>query len=519
MNWKDHKKQLKTGQSLQENQYILGIDLGTTNSVISFFNAESKAPEPIDLSMGFGKIPLASVVQYRPADREWIIGDEAFRTMQVYPDTTIRSVKSLLGTGETLTIAGETYHPEAISAKVLSYLVNQIYNQNPNAELLGLVITIPYDFGQAAKRATLRAVEIAGLSELLIDMIEEPKAAALTYNFSYDIEQGENILVFDFGGGTLDITIFSVTEKTEATTYLKVISEGGSLNHGGDNVDKALFAHASQVYEDKTGQPLTDAPLENQLELNQKIREAKERLSQTKSHNLPFAFAMPPFMEKLTRDKLEETLAPFIDKTRKLVEKALQSCHTGALDCEQIDRVLLEGGSSGMPWVKAMLADMFGQDKIYVSKTPALDISMGATYHAAMQMGLLAHMDMQIPVEINATMPHDIGVEVETATGPAFKIILPKGTSYALAKRSQVFSMSFEDESDSQLHFKLLERQNKDDPISDCRHIGDVHIKDIPSDIEKAKVKLTLGAYENMLIKGDIEITGAYTPFKKEFSL
>lgn len=519
MSWKEHKKQSQATGTLTENQYILGIDLGTTNSVMSFFNAESKQPEPIDLSMGFGKIPLASVVQYRPADDEWVIGDEAFRTQQLYPDSTVRSAKSLLGTGETLTIAGETYPPEVISAKILSHLVSQIYNQNPNAELLGLVIAIPYDFGQAAKKATLRAVELAGLSALLIDLIEEPKAAALTYNFSYDIAQGENILVFDFGGGTLDITVFSVVDKTATTTYLKVVSEGGSLNHGGDNVDKALFAHASQVYETKTGQPLATASLENQLDLSQKIRESKERLSQTKSHSLPFAFAMPPFMEKLTRETLERTLAPFIEKTQKLVAQTLQSCHTGSLAFDQIDRVLLEGGSAGMPWVKTMLADMFGNDKIYVSKTPALDISMGATYHAAMQMGLLAQMDMQIPIEINATMPHDIGVEVATIAGPTFKVILPKGTSYALAKRSQIFRMSFDDDTDSQLHFKILERQNKEDSITDCRHIGDVHINDIPSDIDKAKVKLTLGAYENTLIKGTVEITGGHIPFTKNFSL
>lgn len=517
MTWKDYKDEISQAKKLSENYYILGVDLGTTNSVISFFNPSTNEPEPIDVSMGFGKIPLASVVQYRPEDNEWIIGDEAFRTMQMYPQTTIRSVKTLLGTGETLKIADKTYHPEEITAKILTYLVKQIHNQNPNAEIAGLVVSIPYDFGQNAKKATLRAIEMSGLSDVLIDMIEEPKAAALTYNFSYDIKKGENILVFDFGGGTLDITVFSVTDKTDTTTYLKVISEGGSLNHGGDNLDKMLFAHASNIFNKKTSGNIEDIPQENQLDLLQKIRESKERLSQIKSHSIPFSFAMPPFMEKITRENFEEMITPFREKTKSLVDKTMENCQK--CTTSDITRVLLEGGSSGMPWVKSMLTDMFGKDKIYMSKTPALDISLGATYYAAMKMGLLQQTDMQIPIEIDATIPHDIGVEIETDDEPIFMTIIPKGTSYVLAQKSKTFAISFEHEKDNNLYFKVLERQNKDDNIQDCRHIGDVNIKDIPLSKQKTKVKLTLDAYENMLVKGSIEVVGSSSNFKRDFTL
>ncbi|MDR1067315.1 MAG: Hsp70 family protein, partial [Clostridiales bacterium] len=454
MTWEEYRSQIKRNGGLPEDWYVLGIDLGTTNSIVSFWDGRNERPEPIDISNGFGKIPLPSVVQFRKEDdgEEWVIGEEAYRSMKLYPETTIRSIKRKMGTKATVTLGGKDWSPEEISAKIIKELVSRCQSLNPKAEIAGVVVSAPYDFDDAAKKATMRACEIAGLSDKLICLIEEPKAAALAYNFRCQLALGEKILVFDFGGGTLDITLFHVVEKDENRVKLRVISEGGEAFHGGDNIDDALTRKCREFVFAKTGMTDERISLENQVELILRARETKERLSGVKMFRIPFTFCVPPFVEQMTRDDFEALIKPFIDKTRKLTLKTLSEAYAGAVSPDRVDRVLLEGGSSQMPWVKDMLVDIFGDEKkIYTSERPALDISIGATYYAAMKMGLLSGPDMvsdKMAVEFEVTVPHDIGFEIDNQGEKTFFPMIKRGTPYALAKKSRVFTLSGVSEED-----------------------------------------------------------------------
>jgi molecular chaperone DnaK len=231
-------------------------------------------------------------------------------------------------------------------------------------------------------------------------------------------------MVFDFGGGTLDITLFHVTERDEARIKLQVISQGGEAYHGGDDVDAFLIEACGDFIHKKTGQNPNELAVENQVELIARAREAKERLSGVQRFRIPFTFCIPPFVEQITRDEFHLLVKPFIEKTRKLVLKALRETYSGSLTPADIDRVLLEGGSSQMPWVREMLLDIFGdENKIYSSERPALDISLGATYYAAMKMGLLASPDLEsekISVEFEVTVSHDIGLELSGGAKKSF---------------------------------------------------------------------------------------------------
>ena len=519
MNWEAYKQQIEERGKLPEDWYIIGIDLGTTNSVISYWDNANSRPEPIDISNGFGKIPLPSVVQYREEDDddqpEWVIGEEAYRSMKIYPETTIRSAKRLMGTNEAYSLGGKDYLPEDISAKILNELVSHANHLNPKAEIAGLVVSVPYDFDDAAKKATMKACELAGLSDKLICLIEEPKAAALAYNFRRQLSLDEKIMVFDFGGGTLDITIFHITERDENRIKLQVISEGGEAFHGGDNIDEALLEQCYAYVKDKTGQSQDDIAIENQVELALRAREAKERLSGVKSFRIPFTFCIPPFVEQMTREEFQELIRPFIDKTRKLVQKALRETYTGALVPDDIDRVLLEGGSAQMPWVREMLLDLFNDEgKIYTSERPATDISLGATYYAAMKMGLLSQPDMEaekLSVEFEVTVPHDIGLEINGASGSRFFTMIRRGTSYALAKKSHIFTLSGNTEEEMQnFGLRVLERVHREDAFEDCKLIGEVTIVGLPSRPSgKTKLKITLMVEEEGgLVKGSVEDMG-----------
>ncbi len=524
MKWTEYKKQIEENRSLSEDYYILGIDLGTTNSIISYWDMINEKPEPIDISNGFGKIPMPSVVQYRKDDEgegEWVIGEEAFRSMKIYPETTIRSIKRKMGTNETVELDGKKYLPEEISAKILTELIEHCKSLNPKAEIAGLVVSVPYDFDDAAKKATMKACELAGISEKLICLIEEPKAAALAYNFRHQLNQDEKIMVFDFGGGTLDITLFNVLEKDDKHIKLQVISEGGKAYHGGDNVDEYILNRCYDFIEEKANQKREDLSPENMVELICRARESKERLSGVKAFRIPFTFCIPPFVEQMTRDDLEEIINPFIEETRKLVLKALREVYTGALTPDDIDRVLLEGGSSQMPWVKDMLIAIFNNEsKIYTSERPALDISLGATYYAAMKMGLLSSPDIEsekMSIEFEVTVPHDIGLEIENNGVKSFYTMIRRGTPYALAKKEQIFTLSGNTKEDmTSFSLKIMERINKEDTIEKCKLIGEVLIKDLPERPSgKTRLNITLQVEEEGgLVKGSVTDMGYGTEYE-----
>ena len=533
MNWETNRNHIAETGNYPEDWYVLGIDLGTTNSVISYWDNVTGRPEPIDISNGFGKIPLPSVVQYRPEDDhdEWVIGEEAYRSMKIYPTTTIRSIKRKMGTNETIQLGSRAYLPEEISAKILEELVSHAQSLNPKAEIAGLVVSVPYDFDDAAQKATVRACEIAGLKDKLICLIKEPNAAALAYNFRQQLKKDERIMVFDFGGGTLDITLFNVTDRDENCIKLQVISQGGEAHHGGDDIDDTLIEFCGGLIESKTGEPSSQLAIENQVELSSRAREAKERLSGVQRFRIPFTFCIPPFVEQISRDEFHTLIQPFIDKTRKLVLKALRETYTGSLTPHDIDRVLLEGGSSQMPWVREMLLDIFSDEsKIYSSERPALDISLGATYYAAMKMGLFASPDVEsdkvtdtmpepisgkasskMSVEFEVTVSHDIGLELDSGTRKSFFPMIRRGTPFALAKKSHVFTLSgAAPEEMTRLDLKLLERINTNDPYEACKPIGEVAITGLPiRPSGKTKLRVTLMVEEEGgLVRGMVEDMG-----------
>lgn len=529
MNLENYRKEiLESG--LGENDYIIGIDLGTTHSVISFWNSQKESAEPIDMSNGFGKIPMPSAVQFRKDDlsEEWVIGDEAYNSRVIYPDTTLLSVKTLMGSDTKLRINHVDYTPEEISGKILKALMDQLHSINPNSKCLGLVVSVPYDFDDAAKKATMRACQLAGLGSQLICLIEEPKAAALAYNYHHPFKKDETIMVFDFGGGTLDITLFKVSEISDKEQTLKVLSEGGEAKHGGDLLDELVYNHFIEVLKEK-GYEVDNLSKEVIADLKTKAKETKERLSGAGKVRVPFTALMPPFALPFTRENLEEIGKDFIAKTKNLIVRTLQEAYQGAIKPEEIDRILLEGGSSQMPWVKELMHQIFNDDsKVYVSERPALDISMGATIYAAMKLGLHRQKDIEYGrslVNFEVCLPHDIGFEVDVNHKKTFYSMISRGTPYHLAKRSQIFTVQGQTPEDmTKLSVRILERIHRDKGFEGCSLIGDVEVTGLPKRPSgETQLKINLSIEENTgSVHGQIEDIGykdkhAPSGFKKDF--
>ncbi len=515
MNFESYREQISK-KGLKEDEYLIGIDLGTTHSVISFWNDINKLPEPIDMSNGFGKIPMPSVVQFRKEElnEEWIVGEEASNSTVIYPETTISSVKTLMGSNECIKINNDDYSPEEITSKILTTLMKQIIEINPKSECVGVVVSVPYDFDDAAKKATIRACQLAGLSNKLICLIEEPKAAALAYNYHHPFKKDETIMVFDFGGGTLDITLFKVISISDKEQTLKVLSEGGETKHGGDVLDNIVFDYFLSVLKEKD-YDIKNLSIEAIADLKIRAKETKERLSGAMKIRVPFTSMMPPFVIPFTRNELEKLGSGFIDKTKNLIYRTLQDAYQGAVKSEDIDKVLLEGGSSQMPWVKELMAQIFKDEgKIYLSDRPALDISLGATIYAAMKMGIHEQKDIVSSTQIvnfEVCLPHDIGFEVDINNKKTFYSMISRGTPYHLARRAQVFTVQGETTEDmTKLSLRILERIHKDKGIDGCHLIGDVEVVGLPKrPTGETQLKVELSIEENTgSVKGKIKDIG-----------
>ncbi len=510
---------MKNIKKFNENSFIVGIDLGTTNSVISYYDFKTNKIIPINMSFGFGKVGLPSVVQYREDSDEWVVGVEALQSYKLYKDSTVISPKTKLGSNHIYTLGSKRYTPEEIVAKIFQKLFESVFLVNHNAEIEGVVLCVPYDFDDAQRKATIKALEIAGFKDKLISIIEEPKACSLTYSMEHNILQGEKLLVFDFGGGTLDITVFEVEEKKQNEVSVKVISEGGSSNFGGDFIDDIITNYCFDEIFKKTGKKREDIDILNCIEIEIKAKEAKERLTGAKQFRIHVTFTDTPFAITLKRETLETLIQDFKNNTRKYILNTLREGYCGSILPFEIDKVLLEGGTSFMPFVKDIMIEIFNDEKkIYKSQKPSLDISIGATYYGCILLKVFENKDL-ITISKNGTInfesciPHDIGLKILQKDEYIFYNMIRRGTPYVLSKKSHVFNLFGEDT--STFTIEILERLNKKDRLDKCKQIGVVTFEGLPKRPSgKSELEVTLQVNEkDGTIKGNVCDKG----YKDEF--
>ncbi len=471
-------------KNFNENTFILGIDLGTTNSVISYYDFKTGKIVPINMSFGFGKVGLPSVVQYREDTKEWVIGEEALRSYKLYKDSTVISPKTKLGTNTQYSLGGKNYTPEEIVAKIVEKLLEGVYSVNHNAEIEGIVVTVPYDFDDGQRKATIKALEIAGIKDKLIAVIEEPKACSLAYTIEHEILKDEKFMVFDFGGGTLDITIFEVEEKSQNETKVKVISEGGSGNFGGDYVDSLIANYCFEEIYKKTGKKREELDLLHCIEIEIKAKEAKERLTGAKQFRIHVTFTETPFAISIKKEDLDRLIHDFKNQTRKYILNTLRDGYNGTILPNDIDKILLEGGSSFMPFVKDIMIDIFNDEsKIFKSAKPSLDISIGATYYACIVLSIFKEKDIITinkngDITFESTIAHDIGLKVLQNNEYVFFSMIKRGTPFVLSKKSHTFTLFGEDT--SEFTIEILEKINKNDTLEQCKQVGVVTFEGLP---------------------------------------
>ncbi len=352
----------------------VGIDLGTTNSVVSVL----EGGDPVVIPNAEGSRTTPSVVAFAK-DGEVLVGEVAKRQAITNPERTIRSVKRHVGTNWTIDIDGKAYNSQEISARTLMKL------KRDAEEYLGdtvtqAVITVPAYFDDAQRTATQEAGAIAGLEVLRI--INEPTAAALAYGLDKETED-QTILVFDLGGGTFDVSVLELGDGV-----FEVKSTSGDTNLGGDDWDEAIIDWLAETFQGEHGVDLRKDPMAAQR-LKEAAEKAKIELSQTTSTqiNMPYVTATdagPLHLDyELTRAKFQDLTSDLLTRTRKPFEAAIKDA---GLTKGEIDHVVLVGGSTRMPAVAELVTEMTGKEP---NKTVNPDevVAIGASVQAGVLRG------------------------------------------------------------------------------------------------------------------------------------
>ncbi len=394
---------------------VIGIDLGTTNSVVSVYeNGKAKILENPE-----GNRTTPSVVAFK--DGEIIVGDAAKRQALTNPDTIV-SVKRFMGTNHEFEIGGKKYKPEQISGMILAHL-KEYAEKKLGEPVSEAIITVPAYFDDSQRNATKNSGKIAGLNVQRI--INEPTAAALAYGIE-KLDKEETILVYDFGGGTFDVSVLEISNGT-----FEVLATAGDNKLGGDDLDNIIVDFLVDGFKQEYGIDLITDKMALQR-MKEEAEKAKKNLSSVLETTISLPFiassdAGPLHIEtKFSRTQFEELVGPAIDKTIEPIEQAIND---SGVSIQDIDEIILVGGTTRIPYIRTLIETRLNK-KPNSTVNPDEVVAMGAAIQASVLTGEVTDILL-----LDVT-PLSLGVETR---GGVMTVLIPRNSSIPTTSK-RIFS-------------------------------------------------------------------------------
>ena len=473
---------------------IVGIDLGTSNSAAAVMMGGKPTIVPAaEGTTAYGKA-FPSVVAFTK-EGDLLVGEPARRQAVSNADGTIVAVKRKMGTDDTIAIHGKEYKPQQISAFILQKIKKDT-EAFTGDKVEKAVITVPAYFDDNQRQATKDAGTIAGLD--VVRIINEPTAAALTYGLDKE-KHDLKIMVFDFGGGTLDVTIMEM-----GGGVFEVMSTSGDTKIGGTDMDKAIITYVIDEFRKKEG-----IDLSTDTTASTRVREASEKAKIELSSvmeteiNLPFIAQDPSGPKnlevRLTRAKLEELIRPIVESTRASIEKALAD---SKLQASGINKVIMVGGPTRIPLVRKFVGEVMGHEP-ESGVDPMEAVAMGA----AVQAGVIAG-DVTSDIVLLDVTPLTLGIET---VGGVREPLIERNTTIPTSK-SKVFTTAADNQTAVTIHVVQGERPMVADNVS----LGSFNLMDMPPaprGVPQVEVKFDIDA------NGIINVTAKDLGTQKEATI
>ncbi len=509
---------LKEGSLKKESDVIVGIDLGTTNSLVAYM----KNGEPVAVKGEDGKRTLVPSIIHFAGPRDIVVGDAARRKLETDPTHTIYSVKRLMGKSYQdvaefeqyfgysildedtdslvkVRVHDKYYSPIELSAEILKELKRRV-EADLNATVRKAVITVPAYFNDTQRQATRDAGKLAGLEVLRI--VNEPTAASLAYGIGLEKEDNQTIAAYDLGGGTFDISILQIHDG-----IFEVLSTNGDTFLGGDDLDKAIMEHWIEQAAD-----LSPTRLSEDKEWAQSFRLLAEKAKKALSESESFEGKIGDHHFQLDRDTLNGLIRPLVDRTLTACGQAL---HDAELEPSAIDQVVMVGGSTRVPLIKESVSAFF-RKPVHDELNPDEVVALGA----AIQADVLAGKQKDILL-LDIT-PLSLGIET---MGGLMDVILPRNSKVP-ARVGRRYTTSV----DGQRNLKVAVYQGERDLVEHNRKLGEFILKGIPpmaAGLPKIEIQFILDADGVLKVKAkelrsdieqEIEIRSQYGISEEEMA-
>jgi len=479
---------------------VLGIDLGTTFSAITWWN--ERRQQAVHFQTRMGDDSLQSAVYYDPSKKEFLVGQLAYNRGIVFPENLALGVKRQMDdAAQHISIGGKAFSPIDLSSKILERLYGDVVDKFPPGMFTsrGTVVTVPYYFKAHQCENTRKAAELANIN--CIGLIQEPIAASLAYAWQLvqersEREGSENILVFDLGGGTFDLTLFRL-QQTQEKLLFEVLATGGDDRLGGMDFDECLL----RLLLDKGKISLDGLAALDERKARQKMLPRVIEVKHTLTAAPDSYFAVPDVIPgkhidtQVTRTEFESSIQRYIGKIETVIDRLWG---TANLSAAKVDRVILVGGSSRIPRIKSLVGDLIGRDKVYEYTRPDLCIAEGAAIYAA-------YLDdpetFGREIQITTRTSHALGVEIH---GGEFFTLIP-----ANRKTPCEYRQSFTTHTDNQSALDINVYQGSARLVKENSRIGTINIPDLPlREADELDIEVTFKVSKDQMLSVIVEVEG-----------